>query len=104
MSEDIQAAEDARRAKQAENNAKAAEVMEKSKPVPSQEENDLAKLGVPVEIADPGNPEMPPLHEQTAPPEPPPTGEGGVTRSGAKPPQQQPRPAPAPTTPKPATS
>lgn len=57
-------AEAKRRAKQEQNNAKAAEVMEKSKPVPTQEECDLLALGVPVEIENPNNPVMPSLEEQ----------------------------------------
>ena len=58
--------EDDRRARQKANNAKAAEVMEKSKPTPTQEENDRAKLGTmhPDEREVPDNPEMPPLEEQ----------------------------------------
>lgn len=60
------AAEDKRRAKQEENNAKAAEVMEKSIPTPTQEENDKAKLGLlhPDERENPEQPVMPSLEEQ----------------------------------------
>ena len=43
-----------------------AEVMDTSVPTPTQDENDLAKLGVTVENEDPENPEMAPLHEQQA--------------------------------------
>lgn len=66
MADDAKAAEDKRRAKQAENNAKAAEVMEKSTPVPTQEQVDQAKLGIlkSDDFQAPDQPEMPPLHEQ----------------------------------------
>ena len=63
---DAKAAEEKRRAKQEEINKKAAEVMENSKPTPTQEEADLAKLGLlhPDDRVDPENPEMPSLEEQ----------------------------------------
>lgn len=55
-----------RRKQQDENNKKAAEVMEKSTPFPSQEQLDQAKLGTlkSDDLQAPDQPEMPPLHEQ----------------------------------------
>jgi hypothetical protein len=54
--------------RRAELNKKQAEVMENSRPTPTQEETDLARLGLlhPDDKSATGNPEMPPVAEQQA--------------------------------------
>ena len=54
--------------RRAELNKKQAEVMENSRPTPTQEETDLARLGLlhPDDKSATGNPEMPPVAEQRA--------------------------------------
>ncbi|WP_338822114.1 hypothetical protein WDM22_38520 [Bradyrhizobium septentrionale] len=64
------------RARREKQQASQREAMAGVKPTPTQEENDLAALGVPVELAPDGSPEQPPA----PPPEPPPT-EGATSRS-----------------------
>jgi hypothetical protein len=67
-------------------------VTESQTPTPTQEENDLAKLGLlhPDEKEDPNNPEMPPLHVQQAYLE---TGENKPEPVTQQQPQQPGRPA-----------